>query len=323
MTLLFAGTSISDFNTIATKTQATTTSRLSPNVAEGVELPTSSAVWCDLWSAVSDLWVSFYGYGGGSGNANYKWMTFRDTGGNPIARVGYVTSSTIGIEVFNGTAWTTVTSVSAGINTLARFDIHFTKDATNGVFNLYRNKTELLLTYTGDTDRNASAGPVAQLYHVFFSSTRSTLSAMFAHTSDTRHMEFVQCAFTGNGANTDWTGDFSAIDETGVNDADFITTATDGAKETFTKAAIPTAYSLNKVEGVVVAFRGQVAADLATISGIARVSGTDYAQAPVTAVPATYGDGGSFVVFETNPATSAAWSVSEVDAAEFGFRGNA
>jgi len=129
---------------------------------------------------------------------------------------------------------------------------------------------------------------------------------------------YLQSAINGNGAETAWAGDYTNVDETGRNDADIIHSNTDGAVETFTKGALNTLYNTYAVKGVGVmarAMRGTTGPQ--NIQLVARSGSTNgFSANKALAVKwDQYRE-----LFATNPATAAAWTFSEADAAQVGVK---
>lgn len=125
----------------------------------------------------------------------------------------------------------------------------------------------------------------------------------------------------GAGAHTDFTpstgSNYAAVDETPANDdTDYVSSGTVGHIDTYTYPDLAT--NVNTVKAVVVVPRWRKDdAGGRTMSEVARVGSTDYAG---TAVGITQTYGYHERIMEANPATAAAWSRSEVDAAEFGVK---
>ena len=125
---------------------------------------------------------------------------------------------------------------------------------------------------------------------------------------------------TGDGALTDWTPStgsrYTCVDEIGPNTTDYISDATVDHRNTFTKDALG-------VTGIVRAVAVNYYAekdDAATrsIRGSLRIGSTNHDASVDQSMGVSY----SYFedIWEQNPDTSGDWTVSDVDAAEFGVR---
>jgi hypothetical protein len=119
----------------------------------------------------------------------------------------------------------------------------------------------------------------------------------------------------GNGANTDWSGDYNDIVTAG--DGTMISDATVGDKENWTLSAYAGASSPASIRGLVtkyMASKGTTGPQ--NIEPIVRLSSTDYFKSPVSPdnIKAIYAD------WTVNPATSAAWATSDLTSIQVGVR---
>jgi hypothetical protein len=110
---------------------------------------------------------------------------------------------------------------------------------------------------------------------------------------------------------------YAMVDETTPNsDTDYNTLAAAADKDTFTTGNAPVSGAT--VFGVqTVAIARKEDAGTATLNGVVRHSGTDY-DGSASGVSSSYSAVRN--IFAVNPGTAAAWSTSEVDAAEFGYK---
>lgn len=120
----------------------------------------------------------------------------------------------------------------------------------------------------------------------------------------------------GAGNYSQWTGAFGDVDETVYTDTDIITAATNGLKSSFTFVH-PTANSLlNK--GVVVAARAKRGSTgPQNLRAFLRIGGTDYNHATTKSLGVGF-DSYTWV-WEVSPATSVAFTASEIENLEYGF----
>jgi hypothetical protein len=147
----------------------------------------------------------------------------------------------------------------------------------------------------------------------------TTFSGVFVADEDTRNMNFVAMAPLGSGANSGWTGAYTDIDETGYSDTDFISTTTVDAISTFNFGNVPTKYANYKVKAVAIGARATGSGSAPTkVHGAIRTGGVNYDKAAEMGTPVTFA--ALNVIWQTNPGTGIAFTIAEVDAAEFGFK---
>lgn len=118
------------------------------------------------------------------------------------------------------------------------------------------------------------------------------------------------------GATSSWTGSYTDVDEIVYSDADFINSATNGQVSTFGQTG--PAISGYTVRAVGVYARAKCGASGPVNLQLAlRVSGTDYFSAS-KALDVGYSAYGN--IWETNPATAAAWLSAAIDAVQPGVK---
>jgi hypothetical protein len=127
---------------------------------------------------------------------------------------------------------------------------------------------------------------------------------------------------TGNGTNTAWTGDYTAIDEYPISSNDMITTNTSNQSETYTAAALSLTPTGKVVKAVSVAASAMAddTSTTKTLRGVLRINGTDYVSPPMQGTLDS-GYSGRMAIWDTNPATGSAWTdSSQISSAEFGVK---
>lgn len=319
MAILWAGTSIADMAS-SSGTATTTSGAIATTVSEGINCANMQVCLSPTFAPTDEFWFS----------ETYQWaaatlpntsslnLAFCDTAGTPILRMRL--ASTGGVHQFDkwsGSAWSMVAQTPIGFTGRNRIDIHV-KIAASGWIRLYVNGA-LLLNFEGNT--LAGTGAVNR---VILGSGQGSASYECRHSAfmfsdaDTRALDFYQRLPTGNGAETDWTGGYTDVDETGINDADFVKATSVGDTETFTFAALPSETNSRKLEALVLSGRSRSAGSIQRIKGISRVGGTNYEE------PAAYDASPAFNaqqwVIPVNPATGNPWTGTEVDGAQFGVR---
>lgn len=320
MTILFAGAELGDFYQAGgpTTNTATTTMYSADNTRCSMFLnATDDLLWFKP-SAVAELHVSF--------NMAVESLGIV-TGVNPyvgigtsfaslIARIAHGSASTRLLQYWNGSAWTTLHTMTVAAATLYRMTIAV-KIAASGYIRFY-DGTSLLAEFAGDT----TGFGFTTLSQVFFScgsSSSQHYSEIIAADEDTTSMRLATIAPTANGANTAWTGDYTAVDEVGKDGSDMIYSATADQKETFAMSNInTTALGTRVIRAVVVtaAIRKGTTGPQNT-QAVARIGSTDHDLGPFVLTTNTEGKA---VVSELSPATGIPWTAAEVDAAEFGLR---
>lgn len=318
MAILFAGTSNTDFP----GDHRVTTSGLyiADTVKEALYLnPLGSEVYSPYFTPQTELWVTF-SYRGYSNGSN-PFLYFGDSSGVDRFRLKRTTSShssTIDAQVWNGSSWVDlfVTANLFDSRTVTRFDVRVKLDAVDGAFELYINKT-LEGSFSGDTTGGGLTPLSRVAFYTVTPSYYSAASAIIVSDVSTIPKTFVQLEWTANGANTDWLGNYPSLNGAGFSSETTILAANVEDISTFVKEAIPAPYDVaHSVDAVVLSVRGKHGASNDIISAI-RSSGVDY-EGPSFNLTDVFSLGA--VYLPTNPNTGVAWTVSEVDSAEFGVK---
>lgn len=319
MAILWAGTSIADMS-LASGVLTTDAGQIAATVSEGIACTNAQTCLSPVFAPKDEFWFSdvYHWTAATLPNTNSLNLAFCDTIGTTILRMRL--ASTGGVHQFErwtGSAWSTLAQTPTGFTGRNRIDVHI-KLAASGWVRLYVGGA-LLLNFEGNTE--AGTGMVSR---VILGSGQGSASYVCRHSAfmfsdvDTRPLDFYQRLPTGNGADTAWTGDYTAVDETGINDADFIKAASVGDTETFTFPALPAETNARKLEALVLSGRSRSAGSIQHIKGISRVGGTNYEE------PAMYDASPTFNaqqwIIPVNPATGNPWTGTEVDGAQFGVR---
>ncbi len=134
----------------------------------------------------------------------------------------------------------------------------------------------------------------------------------------------IQCLLpNGDGANQQWTPSsgtthYTLVDETTPNDdTDYVSDATAGDRDTYTYGDLRAATG-NVLAVQVLIYARKDDAGTRQIAPVVRISGTNYDGATLPNLGTTYT--WYPALYETSPASAAAWTVSEVNAAEFGVK---
>lgn len=316
MTILFAGTSTTDF---LNDTEVSTQSSYRPShVLEAVMLNGSNFALSPQFPPQVDFWLSFYLYTGSydddvfleflNSNGEAKFRLRRNTGRTATTR----------IEAYDGTSWVTLFTTNSGYDprSLHRIDVHIKIDGTVGELEFYLDKLSLG-SFTGNTLLEAGVA-ISQfkLYPNYYSSSYDVrYSAIIASDESTLTKSLVQTKFSSAGTHADWDGTYLNLNGPGDNGG--ITTDTVDALSTFIPTAIPAPFDTGHlVEAVVLGSAGKASTDLDVV-GAVRAGLTDY---EVGSFGYENIPGPKQLVLATNPATGVAWTVAEVDSAEFGVK---
>ena len=326
MTILAFGTSLPEMQSEGLYSGANggtvaTANYIAPNVAEGISIgrDANPLHFGFDFTPTADLWFSFYFtssnniatgvpffmvYGGG-----VELFRLQQAGG-PI------------LQYHNNTSWQ-----SSGVvmryaeNFRTRFDCHFVVHDSTGTLTVYIDGQEQTQANFGPGDtllRGESLMDEVRWDHpITAGSVQAYISACFVSTTDTRMLTYVQRAIDGAGAETDWTGAYTDIDEAGGDDADLIQASTNADKATYTFAALPASFNAGySVPALGVSARASSgAASPANLQLAARHSTTNGFSAN-NLLSSVFGP--HQATFVLNPSTSLAWTFAEADAAEVG-----
>lgn len=176
------------------------------------------------------------------------------------------------------------------------------------------------------TTANLGVGPVTSLIHshggsaqiddIYIADATGTVNNDFF--GDTR---VVSAAPTGDGTHTDLSpstagAHYPLVAEFPIDrDTNYVAAGAAGQIDTYTFPPLDTTAQLRAV--LVTAYLKTASGGVDRQSAVARVAGTDYLS-PDALVSAVYA--GTQAIFEKNPATTAPWTASEVNAAEFGIK---
>ena len=333
MAILFAGSSLSDFSNITSYvTNSLLTEYLMDTVVEGVRIKGGTGSFDFLIQESTDFWLSFT-----LAAPVFTANTASQTGSllsifnvaysatNPLFRIRGA-SAVYSLQFWNGSSYTTIGTVN-GINTegKARWDVHVKISDTEGVFEVYKDGTLVGPAAPVDTKLIAgvSGANMIRLHNPSgWVSGVLYFSGVIVSTTDTRGLQLIQTTPVSAGEMTEWTGSYADVDDTDINDADFITSSTVGSISTFDFGTIPTEYNSMEIEAVVLAFRGQSGGGaVASLEGVARIAGTNHTKQLEKALPSIYGP--AQAIFHNNPTTTGPWTTAQVRAAEFGVRASA
>ncbi|ESZ68172.1 hypothetical protein X727_23110 [Mesorhizobium sp. L103C119B0] len=329
MAVLGAWTSMADMYTVGSMAASTTAARLAAYAKEGVNITnTNSFGRINFAAAQSDFWLQFHVWGdhlgiaAGASDTN-QLFALKDTEvGTVLFQLDYDTAaSDVAIEYWNGSAFVEVGVIASPFldSTLYKIDVHCKMDNTVGVFNIYINDA-LIWTYTGDTIFTAATSiGTLELRTPWISTQNTVFSGIILADEDTRAMVFHQGQATANGANTAWTGVYTDVTKLDRSDSTFISSGSASDVETYVMDDVNAALAAYTPRAVVIATRvRRGGTGPQNIKGVVRQSGVDFPTANMPAPTGAYD--ARQAVMAVNPATSADWSVAEINAAEFGVK---
>lgn len=277
-----------------------------------------------LGSKIADLWTALTIYRRFNPSGTYNIMRWYDTSYSPtqplfaIGQLG--TSGEFQLLAWNGTALIAASpeKFTLPLNAAVRLDLHLKIADTGGVAQFYVDGTLVATATSDDTkltpavtgiDKAEFAGPVT--------GGDTNWSAIFFADEDTRAMQMIQMLPTGNStANTAWSGSYTAVDETGFDDADNNIATASGQNKGYTHGALPSTYASGyEVKAVILSGRMAKGQNHSMdIKTLLRVGGVNYIGASFGAELTTKA---KQIVMPLNPATGLPWTYAEA-ASEFG-----
>lgn len=325
MPILFAGSALSDFDVnTGIFASITDTNRLAPFILEGMQMRPSDSVRGRFRQEASSYWVSYYGfYQSANTVTNHQVILGKTT-------VRHLMTSNIAIYVRGGSNSTAAiqlyvdgnlvgTGPAIASSVLYRVDARIRIGEENGLVEVYQDGL-LIISYSGDT---SSVGPTHDMLMVTGGANvagigTQIVSGFMVSTADSRLRILKSMALTGNGALNDFTGDYTDIDETGIDDTDFIYSANVGDQSTFIfdKPEIPADYTIDAI-----VINGRVSKYGDMFEGVTAIQydGVDVTSVFNYATPDVIYEGRQAIV-DVNPVTGVRYTPEEYAAMEFGFR---
>lgn len=281
-------------------------------------------------SAIATGWLHFHlfmnNFGAGDSGALITFRSSATAGELRIRASGSgATSNVIYMQVdktTNGTTWTQLGTATFGLqyNVTARWDVQVNLASSGGYVRIYRNGF-LLFEFTGDTSTQTNT-----FDRVEFGGTRESTDPRFSEIvlASVNTIDWKMQTQKPNGAGnyTAWTGAYTTIDETTYDDGDYTYSNVNNDKFSYNfENTSSTVQGGREVKALV----AQAAVFIPPTSTpgdmryFLRISSTDYETSDLNLTAdgaynrATY-------IWETSPATSAAWATAAIDSAEVGFK---
>lgn len=273
----------------------------------------------DLNTSVSEVWIHAHVYPSGGTNdnspvlslynrtnsrASVRWVTPSSGGGNSTTHRLQYTS--------NGTTWVDILTfyMTANSNLI---DIYF-KGGASGEAKVFIGG-QLQVSASGSWTLNDSTFDSI----VFGSSSSSTnyWGGVIVASEPTINWTIDTIEPNAAGNSSDWTGAYTAIDESTYDDSDFITTNTVGHKFLSNLASMAALPAGRRIAGVCMAARGMITPGaVSSVNFLSRHGSTDYTHGNVGLVSGGGVRSGQEIL-ELNPA-GGAWTESDITNFQFG-----
>jgi hypothetical protein len=217
------------------------------------------------------------------------------------------------VDYWNGAAWVNIAAPSANVtltNSIDKqIDVQIVFSATVGAVRVYIDK---VLTFE-QTGLNTSTWEAAYVDHYSPSTQNNTasdtgFSQMIAADASTLDFKLkTRPMNTGQGLSTAFTGTNLDIDENPYSDADFISSAVTGDKESVTGGAYAALPAGTEIKAVCIGarVRNDGGTSPQNIKAFIRVAGADYDAGGNMRIATNFN--GSINIFNTNPATTGDW----------------
>lgn len=274
-----------------------------------------------LMGNIAECWVHFRMYFAAISltNANTPFQ-IQNSAGQGVLRLQNVSTANYQMQYWNGSAWTNVGSSVAVTNGTFEFDVHSKIDNSTGIFEIFINGVSTW-SFSGDTDLFSGSANDRVLFDRFTtgSAPDAIISEIIIATTDTRSLRVATLVPNGAGASTAWTGTFADVDETDINDADFVSATTAPIDELFTLTDLSTVAQGYDPVAVTIGTRGRVGVTgPSNLQTLLRTGSTDYNSSnkgPTTSFASV-----SQTIYDQNPNTTADWTISDIQGLEVGVR---
>lgn len=335
MAIRTVATSVVDafyMRSVSTLAVVTTAEKLAPYCKEGIGITyhNDNSYVPDFYipfpSTMTEGWVAFTMDTSDMSNANHwnHWMwSLRDMlhTGTKATFGMYVdiNANTFTLQRPNGTAMmSAAATLSVGLH---RFDVYFKLDSSAGAFIVYIDGV-LATTYTGSvTETTANFTGINGLCFEAeggSNATLRTISGIIISDSDTRGQVVAIDYPTGDGATNEFTGTYANVDEIG---------AADGLYMQANAAGLSALLQFDALNSALSAYTPVAAGLLLSGPGTWRGLNLLTRSGGVTYDAAVMKSNTEFNILSqvpgiaaVNPATSAPWTIAEINAAQFGFK---
>jgi hypothetical protein len=234
-------------------------------------------------------------------------LSWYDSSGNERVRLKYATNTALQITIsyWNGASFTDLTPVSVAMETRQTIDLAVVCNSGSGSIKLYISGTERLNSGAIDTTGIANLKKFRFVGGTVSGLGISTLVSQVVMADEpTIGWRLMTRYPNAAGATSDWTGAYTDIDEAVYDDSDFILSASNNQVSVFSQTGPSiTGYTVRAVAVAARARRG--ASGPQNLRMALRSAGTNYFSGSDIAQGVGYAP--SQTIWETDPATSAAW----------------
>lgn len=244
----------------------------------------------------------------------------QNSAGQGVLRIQNVSTSQFRGEYWNGSAWTSMGANQSVADGTFTFDIHSLIANSGGLFEIYINGV-LIWSLSGDTDLFSGSANDRVLFNRYTtgSAPDAKISEIILSTTSTLGQRVATLAPTGDGTYTAWTGTFADVDETSINDSDFISSITPNDQESFVLSDLSTTAQGYDPVAVTIASRGRIGATgPSNYQHLTRTGGNDFLSANLN--PNTSFQAQPQTVYMQNPDTTADWTISDIQNLETGVK---
>lgn len=248
--------------------------------------------------------------------------------------LGITTSGLLQVKRGRSYDGTTLATASAGAlraNEWSYIEIQWSINDTTGVCNVWNNGVQVISISNSDTQYSSASHDAVWLGHLDMTGTHYAYFDDFyllntsGSTCNTRLGDLVIETLypNGNGNSSQWVGsdsnstdNYQLIDESTISTADYVGSSTSTNKDTYAYGNL--ARTAGTVHGVAInSYAAKTDAGTSDFKHVSRSSTTEVDSAAIS--PAT-GYAGYQSFQETDPNGGGAWSVTTVNAAEFGVK---
>lgn len=273
-------------------------------------------------ASATDIWIHFDLWSGNTALTTSSTMfSWYDSSGNERFRLDYAAASSnlVTIKYWNGSAFVSAGTIAMEMDqTRQTFDINVLCNSGSGSINVYVSGTNRLAA-------SVSTSSITNLKKFRFWGVNIGAAVYETKASQIIVTDGVPTVGwrgairypNGAGATTDWTGDYTAVDEAVYNDADFINSSVADQVELVTGTGPSlTGYTVRAVCVSARAKRG--ASGPANIRLALRSGGTTYFSGSDIALGLGYAP--VQTIWETDPATASSWLTSAITTLQFGVK---
>lgn len=327
MGILAVGGEVDTYETVSGHTAASTTTsgRFLSTVSRSAMLVQSgvSEIYRPFAGAPTDFWVHFCLFL--VPETVVDAIVLENAGGTTGSyRIGVNADKSWTIYKYKSGAWTSLVSTTAAVavldNARADIDIHIVTSASGSIV-LYKD-TNIIATYTGDT--TVDAAPARLRFKGNATSTNYfAVSQLVISTLATLNMKLATLIPTANsGTNAQWDFGYDKVNTVDPVGGNFIQATDINKVTTFPSSDLDGSLSDYVVKGVAVASRVSIdtTSSITDVKAAVFEGSTTYLAAAAMGITKDGAVHPGQTIFETNPSTTAAWTIAEVNAAEFGLK---